>query len=402
MIEPACPSPSPATILGVIAAAAVPSATLVWLAEIGRHTSGPLPSPFADAGLLAAHCVAALPMGWLAALMFRGEKQSVAGWAGLGLASTAAVRFLGPALANGLDSAGAGFLARGIVRSLLATVLVVPWLMALKRRERGGDPRGGRALMWVAALLMAVLPPLALAHRLIRSRTAEFDSHRGTGRLVRAWAALETLRELGAEEASAGEPVREARIALARDLRGLGRLAGRRPTGTFDATERLGRAFALIGLDRLDEAELELRPMVAAAEPDATLLLASVERDRGRWAEAERAYLQVLDAQLPRATRDPSALDRCVTAYDGLVDARLGGGKTVEAGVALREAIQMLPSKAGHFTLRLGNYEIDSGRPVAALARLGEVAGLDSALAPKARELIRSVRVRTPACLLSR
>ncbi|MEJ7639266.1 MAG: hypothetical protein WKF75_15145, partial [Singulisphaera sp.] len=73
MIEPASSSPSLATVLGVIAAAAVPAATLPLLAEIGRHSPGSLPSPFADAGLLAAHCVAALPLGWIAASMLRGK-----------------------------------------------------------------------------------------------------------------------------------------------------------------------------------------------------------------------------------------------------------------------------------------------------------------------------------------
>lgn len=401
MIEPA-PSPSPATVLGVAAAAAIPAATLPLLAGVGRHSPGSLPSPFADASLLAAQCVAALPMGLIAASMLRGKRPGVAAWAGFGLALLAALWLLGPALATGLDSAGAGFPARAIVRASLATALVVPWLVVVNRRAAGDDARGGRRLAVVAALLLAVLPPMALAHRLIRSRTSDFHSHRSTGRLARAWAALDAMHELGAEEAAAGEPIHAARIALARDLRGLGRWASRGPAGEIPAAERVRRAFALIGLDRLDEAESVLRPMLAAAEPDATLLLAAVERDRGRWAEAEYAYLRVLDRQLPSAPRDPAAMDRCVTAYDGLVDARIGAGRTVDAGIALRQAIVRLPPRAGHFTLRLGTYEIDAGRPAIALARLSEVAGLDPSLAHEARALIRSVRVRTPACLLAR
>ncbi len=56
---------------------------------------------------------------------------------------------------------------------------------------------------------------------------------------------------------------------------------------------RLDRAFQFVQLDRIDDADQLLRPLVEV-DPDAALLLAALDRDRGRWADCERAYRRQL------------------------------------------------------------------------------------------------------------
>src|SRR5262249_18065062 len=195
---------------------------------------------------------------------------------------------VGPGLTRSLESSQAGFVVRAGARTAVALVLVSPWVVLVVRRS-GYMARGRYAWSLLAAgVVFALVPPAAYAHRVVEVRSDELDSVLETGRLAKAGRILEGLCEIGSTRLVANMAPTRARLATAAAVERLGRaVVGDLSPGASPATQR-SRAFTLVQLDRLGEAESILRPL-AAVDPDAALLLGAVHRDQERWAEAEAA-----------------------------------------------------------------------------------------------------------------
>src|SRR5262245_28865888 len=109
----------------VATSAAAPGVLLYSLAGEDRRPAGLGAAPFATAGLFVAHLATALPAGWALARVAPRAPSTV--WVAAGLLAVGATAALGPAADAWLDAAGAGFLARALLRSALAVALVTPW-----------------------------------------------------------------------------------------------------------------------------------------------------------------------------------------------------------------------------------------------------------------------------------
>lgn len=330
--------------------------------------------------LLAAQLAAALPLGL--AIAGRIGRRGTLGPIVVGLAVLAATVAAGPAIAGGLDSLGADFLARAAVRSLMALVLATPWLML---------PRAGHTgpLGLVAAATVAFVAPLAFAYRLGETRTTEAASSLESGRLVRAREAVDVLVAIGWWRPVGGQEPVAARRSIDSQLARIGREVAQALPADAGPKARIERAFHRIQVGRDDEAASALEAI--GDDPDALLLLASLDRDRGRLDASENAYRRAIVA---------SDADRLAITYDGLIETLSLADRPDEAAAIAREAARRLPRRAGAFVLQLGRLELQAGRPASALASLGEATRLDPALAASAAPLIRRARVATPACLV--
>src|SRR5262249_24069002 len=167
--------------------------------------------------LLAAQLLVALPLGWILAreLARAAARIGVLAWAMIGLMLLATTAAIGPVIAAGLDQVAAGFLARALLRSALAVVIVVPWLVP---RAGGRGPSRGQSPSppaLVIAAILAMLPPMAFAYRLTEIRSADVATDLDTGRLAKARGMLEVLCELGSWKNVADVPAR----ALLRSVR---------------------------------------------------------------------------------------------------------------------------------------------------------------------------------------
>ena len=298
-----------------------------------------------DAGLLAAQCALALPLGWIAALAIGRTLPGIATWAwlGSGLASIAVTRAFGPAVVSCLDGAGSGFHARdrssrggdgtGLPLAVRRHGPGDRGREAAAPRDRGdrGTPRGRAAAAGLGP------PHDPVVHRRIRRPPRHRPPRRGRR------GPFEALRALGAEEVAAGGGFRRSVSPSRRDLRRLvqtsrGRVARetprpsswneRSPSSASTASARPSRCSGRSPRPPLTPPSCSPRSRAAG----------------GRWADAERTYRGVLDRHLPMAPLDPAALDRCATAYDGLVDVRFGDGRPSDAGRTIREAIDRLPA----------------------------------------------------------
>jgi hypothetical protein len=364
-------------------------------------------SPFGWPRLLVAHLVMSVPLSLLVAQLLSlplGRPSGDAtlwGWAAAGLGSMFAFALLGPSLAEGMDALGLGFTARGLVRSAVCVLIEVPWLM-LGVRGSGGVavPPVSRVSLAVAALV-AVVPPMAYTNQVVRTRGVELATNLDTGRLVRGSAILEGLWELGDRRDVGGLSPVQARRSLAATRSQLHEAARQHLPRGASATDRLDRAFLMIQLDQLDEAEALLLPIVSELA-DAALLLGAIYRDQGRWAESVRTYREVLDRLRPHFGRDADTESLGLTAYDGLAEAAVLSGRPEDAEQAYLEAARAMPTQAAHFAFQLGRHYQNGGRPLAAIAQFENATRLDPAYQIQTAPLIRRLRVQTPACVLPR
>jgi Tetratricopeptide repeat len=362
-------------------------------------------APFGWRVVLIVHLVASVPIGLVtsAAIIRLGRRDdrwiSTAAWTLVGLAGTAAVLLWGENAAGAFDWSGLEFLVRDVVRTIFAYLMVLPWLII----SAGWDGPDTRIPVSGAGILvgttLAFLPPLVYENQLVKSRSIELEAHLSTGRLLKAKSALVGLRELGDQRPIAGATPAQALGKLEATLARLERDASRElPTSSAPAS-RMERAFLLIQLDRLGEAERILRSL-SETLPDSLLLLGAVYRDQSRWSDSEKAYRRALASFLPNAAKDHGARESSLTAYEGLAEAARSSGRPEVAERAYQEARRRLPLMAGYFNFQLGRHYLGGGRPAEAIALLRKAVRLDPTLEAQVRPLILQAQVRTPACLL--
>jgi|GEM_PF-2015040 len=391
--------------LGIVSALLVPTLLTHAFAPEERLRLGLTCAPFGWQIVMIVHLVASLPIGLVTSASLvqarrrEGRWISDAAWALIGLTEISAVVLFGENVAAAFEWSNAGFLARDLARTVVVFLLVLPWLIVATRWDRF-RPRipVSRAAFLVAAML-ALLPPLVYTSQLTEKRAIDLKAHLSTGRLLKAKSTLVGLRELGGRQTVGGIPLTQALRGLRATIDRTERNASRKLPTSASASLKLERAFLLIQLDRLEEAEPLLRSL-GETMPEALLLLGAVYREQSRWADAERAYRQVLASSLAGAVRDRGLQERSTTAYEGWAEAARSGGQPEVAERAYLEAQRRLPAKAGYFAFQLGRHYLAGGRPSKAVEQLRQAARLDPTLEAQVRSLILEARVKTPACLL--
>jgi len=387
--------------LGVASAVGVPAALLWTLSGPARRDAGLAAAPFGPTILLVAHLTAALPAGWALARSFVRDSSHPRPLVGavLGVFETVVLGMIGPILAGWLDITGAGIVARGFVRSALSVLLVAPWLLPWASRPVA---RSGFVSALAAGAILAMLPPLAFATRLAETRSTEAAADLETGRLAKASRTFWALQELGASvPVSAQSPAKWLEV-LRPQMEALEQTASRPLARTATTSARIDRAFVLIQLNRLAEAEEVLKPAAVSGDIDASLLLAAVHRDEGHWVDSERLYRQLLDRAPYSHGAGLNRVDQMATAYDGLADVLTASGRWEEAGRVLRDARRRLSTKSSHYAFRLGVHDLDHGRPFSSLEWFDEAIRQDARYSARVEPLRRQALVRTPACLIPR
>ena len=391
--------------LGMASAVIMPALLMHSFAPIERLHLGLTCAPFGWPIVMIVHMVASLPIGVVTSVGLvrpsnRVRRRTLMAVSILvGLAGVSAVLFWGESTAKVLEGWKAGFLARDIARAIIAYLLVLPWLIVDSLRQ-GPDPRiTATPAAFLAGAMIALLPPLVYAKQMIESRSIELNANLRTGRLLKAKAILVGLSDLGAwRDAGAASPTQTLR-ELEGTLVRMEREVNRDLPAPAAPSKRLERAFLLIQLERLEEAEPILRSL-SETTTDALLLLGAIYRDQARWSESERVYRQAVASIRTGAVRDRSDQERLTTAYDGLAEAARSGGRPEVAEQTYQEARRRLPARAGYFAFQLGRHYLSGGRPSDALTQLRQAVGLDPTLEAQVRPLILQAQVSTPACLL--
>ncbi|WP_439624511.1 hypothetical protein [Gemmata sp.] len=388
-------------VAGCVLAVAVPAAALHLSAPDPRLAAGLTAPPFGWPRLLVAHLVAALPLGLIAAQWVRSipdaNRATRGVWVAVGLAAAGAGAVSSPGLGEAV--AGAGAVAALVLRALLAVGLVLPWCVWATDRPPGtpNAPRPG--LRFALGAGIALVPCGLYAEAVVAARTEHASELLGRERLARADVIVGGLIELGSELPVGGRSPAEVRDALAAALPRLRQAAEWPLPAAAPPAARLNRAVLLVRLDRSSEAAGLLEPL-AVGNDTAALLLATVYRDLGRWAESDALFSRVLDAALPRAAGDPAALAACQTAIDGLAFNAREDRRPADVERVLVLGLGALPSRAAYFHLQLGRHHADGGRPFRAVEHLREAARLDpERCAGPAEKVLGAIRSSTPACL---
>src|SRR5262245_1568903 len=114
-------------ILLLLACAALPTAWLHFSIPEERTSMGLTAAGFGWPRVLVVHLVAAIPLGLLIPLGLNLRSAIVAG---LGVSALGVG--LAPAIAANLNALEAGFLARVLVRGVIAVGLIAPWIYVLR------------------------------------------------------------------------------------------------------------------------------------------------------------------------------------------------------------------------------------------------------------------------------
>jgi tetratricopeptide (TPR) repeat protein len=368
--------------LAIGAAVIVPVTSMVLLTDPSRRAGGLLPPPLGPMSLGLSQVVCASPLGVAVARSSGRPRVPAALWPLAGLALAIVVPLVSPAAASRLDDAAIGPLGRDLARALLALGLVTPWIAWGVDQERRGVPVP--ASSWLIGAIVAILPPAAYADQIRLSRSAEARALLDAGRLTRALGVLEVLADLG-------QRMGPSRSALRKQItRSQRTAASPLPVHANDAA-KVERAFVLIQLDFLDQADALLRSC-SSMDADAALLRGAIARDRQDWAEAERVYRVLL-------RRDPTE-DQALTAADGLAEALQHTGRGGEMVAIYEDLAHEFPARAAYCQVQMGRLEAERGRPWAALEHYDQALRLAPALGPEVAPLVRQLRVGGPACLL--
>jgi hypothetical protein len=389
-------------LIGCVLAVLVPAWLWHGTTEEARRLAGLTAEPFAWPRLLVGHLMSALPLGLLLARGVRTIPTLNAvpqgGWVVLAIAVAGLIALLNAGLGELAISGVLGFVPLLVLRASLAVAAVLPWCV-WATQAKPTVPPVTRPGLWLGLGLGLALVPCGLYTELvIESRTATATEWLASSRLARAERQLRGLLELGSDRPVAGQPPQQVYRGLTEQVRRLERRAATPLPPQATPADRFARAEVCIQLDRLDEAADLLRPLTPQSRI-ATLLLATVERDRGNWAASEAAYQLVLDRLVPELPHNPQAVSDCRVAFEGLAFAARSAARPHDAERHLLRAIETLPSEAAHFHFLLGQHYADGGRPTAALEHLQTAARLDPpTYSEQAETLLRQLRTHTPAC----
>ncbi|MDX2038348.1 MAG: hypothetical protein SFX72_16985 [Isosphaeraceae bacterium] len=368
--------------IGVVSAVAA-SRRLGLLEGVG-------PIGFSIPELLVAQLLSVLPLAW--ALGSRDMGGRIA-WGMAIVCLSICVAVGGQRIEAACSAWELGFVARALLRTMIAASLVLGLGFV---RPSGPPAVVSNRIVLIAALLIAMIPPLAFAARRVAVLDAELPILLDVGKTVRALQSAKRLLSLGARRttdgrdlATLGERLERERVRLEREF-----------AATGGDGSPLEAALSLVRLDRLDEARSLVAVRAAAGEIDAVLLLAAIDRDSGRLAEAERLCRIAIRALEGRVATTSGVRSRLETSYDTLVDLLETNGRLSEVEEVLRAGEAALPERGGHFALRRGVNLLARGRAIAAVEQFGRAASIDPTLSSRIEPLLDKARVQSPACLL--
>ncbi len=393
----------PRLVAGCLLAVVVPATVLHFTAGDDRHAAGLTAAPFAWPRLLVAHFVTALPLGLIVAGWVRSlpavNEAARALWVVVGLGLAGLTALVCPGIGDVVGGGGFGAVPLLVLRAALCVGLVLPWCVWATDPPGGDQRRTHPGVLFGVGLGLATVPCAMYAETVTAARTASAEEWVTADRLVRAERVLAGLCELGSDRPVVGKPPHEVRRRLRKEIDGLGRAAGSPLPASAPLAARFARAEVLVRLDRLAEAADLLRPL-APTSPVATLLLAAVDRDLGRWAESEAECESVLERLLPKAETDAKAGENCRLAFEGMAESASADNRPADAERALRRGLEALPKEAAHFHFLLGRHYHNCGRPRLAVEHLRTAADLDpTQYQGPAERLIQHINTSTPACL---
>ena len=427
-------------LIGALVAASASIGVLAYSADGWRADEGIAASPFGWYRVMVVHALAALPLAWAIAdtaamrVPLLGQRRLVGVWIVLGVAAGLAGLAAGPFVGEALDTVGAGFVPRLVLRTCWCVALQVAWFLAARGLGSTSSESIRRPAaqlnLFALSLVVALAMPASYLDKLIDEQTKIATRHWGEDHFLRAWKITVRLCDLGSARGlgdsqggdsqggdsqggdsqgadSQGAGMAAPRVARRRLLknvetarREIDRLEG------LDRDDRQRRLLAglLAAVDRLEEAKAEIEPL-AGRKAEAALTLARFLQEQRHWRQSNRHLLAAIDLARADRSKDAAVLEENAKiqrrAYDALVFNERHRNRGATADRFYFEAIERLPDDAAYFHYGLGrHYELE-GRPRLAVEHFEKAHALDRTYERPAGVLTRILSNNTPVGLFS-
>lgn len=404
-MPPADPLPSSARPPGLVrlVAAALLAVMVVCVVALASDSESErqVPLPYVWRDVAAVHLLCAVPLAWLVtSRLYRRLPLAAL----LILAAVLLLVGLGP-LAGASEDDWAGLLsspwAAAVVRVALAFCVALSVCLAGAVLAGVGESERGR--WWVASVALATVALLLVPWVHVRARCRHDGAKLGElveqSRIGEARALARGLLALDARQDWHGQPLREMAAKLDDATRALEQrvaapLPARATTGA-----RLERARTLAMLGRTTEAAEGLAAVRdPAAAPVIDGLLGTIRQSEGDWGSALRAYRSAEKAWEARE-ESPERTAGLVRAATGIAYCERKRGRYKEAEAAYLRVYWLSPTADSHFLL--AQFYEDSQQAGKALEHAHKAIDLDPArYRLEGEKLIRKLTVHHFSCLL--
>jgi predicted negative regulator of RcsB-dependent stress response len=299
------------------------------------------------------HLVAALPFGWLAASSIRRVVPQRLAVVTIAIALTAFSILIGSSLSHLLKQWEAGYALRWLVRTGIASSIVVWWLACLPIRH---ETRLPSHYQWAWTILIGLAIPWIYGLKQSEVHRENFLTWMGSMRLEKASRAIACLEEIDGRSQINGTSPSDWRRKVSRQVREAQMRVHTSISRNASLNEQLERVMLLLSLDRLDEA-VPILEKLPSSDPSVSLLLAVSAREKKDWTGAEAICRAVLSNR--RENEKSQRIDPII--FQVLGEALVYNKKIQEAIDCYKNAIMESPENRADFEMRLGSLLAESG-----------------------------------------
>jgi tetratricopeptide (TPR) repeat protein len=292
-----------------------------------------------------------------------------------------------PVLSDIINSLGANYLIRLLIRGSLAMCYSLTWLMPITVAYPWN---WGKNWTWTLVIWLAL--PCVYGLKQSEQAQADFIMTSSSMRLVKALQSLNRLKEISGQTMVNGHSTADWMHSLRRQIKDTESIAKNLVSKSTTLADKLQQAMLLLSLSRATEA-LSLLEALDSSEMQVQLLGAITARELQDWTRVESLCREVIAAQSStEGEKDP-------TPYQLLGESLVYRRKIGDALKCFNEAINACPNAIGDFEMRIGSLLGEAGDHAGAVVHFESARRADPKLMAEGTRRIAAMR--NNSCQLS-
>ena len=372
-------------VIGLIIAALISIASLLFVVDVERWSMGMTTAPFGWQRLTLVHCLASLPVAWLisewlARLVPRSKSHLFSacfGIVGIGIASWTVVS--GGTVGQFLDANGLTSIPRLIVRTLWPVILQIPVCLSVLllsgNRVDVRESKWTTTALCVLVLSISIVVPATYLIPFSDQQAKIADDLMAKQRTVNAVRVLQRLADVGVDrsfrfidtrtkqnvEMSTGEALAVQRKEIERRIARISQLQATEKT----LADHLELADHLSALDLTAEATDVLKP-IASNDIRAAMEFGKLLQVEEKWQESSRWFQRALEQMPTMSLEAEEAAKTQSQIFAALARNARELKQYDEVEKIYLDALEIVPSRSAFFHAQLARHYEDGGRKLKA------------------------------------